>query len=133
MVTSELGARGDERREYLRALEQGTSLVESLLEGRIQTEDFFQRYGDFYYVFALHGDEASEEQRQVIEEHAELCKLHEEIQRIAYLVYHADAPVPTYETAGRMLPERARQAIIDAAKDAGGLSRLVASVRDELR
>jgi hypothetical protein len=132
MASSELTPEVDERRAYLQVLEQGTLLVESLLAHQIQMVDFVRQYNDFYYLYALHGDEATEAQREVIGRHSELCKLHEEIQRVVYLVYFADSPVPNYESMGRMLPQRARQVIVDAVQKAGGLANLLTPVRHDM-
>lgn len=103
---------------YREALKSGTELLTALCDGSLSPEDFISKYGNFFYEYAFHGDEATDAQSSVIKENVALCALHEEVQRLVYLLYTSDKPVPEYEAAGRQLPATAAKEIVRVAKAA---------------
>jgi hypothetical protein len=119
--------------DVLKALEQGTSLVCSLAEGRIPIGRFLQEYGDFYHYNALDGHEGAVGRIPGLDEQASIIRLHERVQEIAYDVYDADAPLAAYEDAGRILPGEAERRIVAVARelDASRLLRRIREVDDK--
>ncbi len=109
---------------YREALTSGTELLTALCDGSLLPEEFISKYGNFFYEYAFHGDEATDAQSSVIKENMALCALHEEVQRLVYLVYTSDKPVPEYEAAGRRLPATAAKEIVRVAKAADVVSLL---------
>lgn len=81
--------------------------------------EFISKYGDFFYEYAFHGDEATDAQSLVIQRNSALCALHEEVQSLAYSVYQSAQALPEYEAAGRRLPAEAAKETVRAAKAAG--------------
>lgn len=118
--------------DVLETLEQGTSLVCWLAEGRIPIGRFLQEYGDFYHYNSLDGHEGAVGRIPGLDEQASIIRLHERVQEIVYHVYDADAPLPAYEDAGRILPTEAERRIVAVARelDASLLLRRIREVAD---
>lgn len=114
--------------EILEVLLDGTARVEALVDGKMSAESFLRTYGNFYYYNALDGHEATPGQREVLQDNAEVCRLHERVQGIVDLVYAGDKPNPQYEAAGRILGGEAGRRIVSLAKEMG-VSSLVSTLR----
>jgi hypothetical protein len=127
LATDQVNAMTD-KGELLEVLLDGTTLVAELVEGKVSVEDFLRTYGNFYYYNALDGHEATPEQRGVLEDYAEVCRLHERVQGIVDLVYAGDEPNPQYEAAGRILGDEAARRIVSLAEEVG-VSSLLSTLR----
>jgi len=118
----------------LEVLEAGTLRVLGLEAGRLTPTQFVEEYGAFYHHSALDGHEATPEDRAVLRENADACRLHAEVQAIVDKIYDSAVPLAEYERAGRLLPGEAARQIIEVARrhDASGvLARVRARLRGE--
>lgn len=90
--------------ELLDTLRAATALVADAVARRISLREFAERYGSFYYFEALDGHEADAGERALLAKHAEVVRLHEQVQRtVVDLIYAGpEEQKAQYLAAGRI-------------------------------
>jgi hypothetical protein len=97
-----------------------SKLVEALVSGNLDFQQFVRLYDNYYYVAALDGHEGGAEYLKFLEENRSLVDLHEQVQMVLDKVYVSPAgenPVPA--PAGRLGPREAEQEIVKLAGKTG--------------